>query len=181
MALLHVSCEKHNPEGDRSLTGHASDTHLSIWSDARGDGIGNDPSGIITSTPMPTGGVAPVQSSLPTPVTAFIDWNAQIHNVRLSGKDAPTVAERTLDYVGRMIGRALSGIDSSKRFDVSIRIYHGWRRGFEPTANRRALVTAAAGTDFISLSRKASVAIRPDLGYGDRMLSALDIRLHSNI
>ena len=59
-----------------------------------------------------------------------------------------------------------------------LEIYHGWYKGFEQTDNRRALATAAAGAYFPALSTRANVLIRPDLSYGDRLLSAFDKRLH---
>lgn len=89
------------------------------------------------------------------------------------------MAERTLAYVGREIGRILRNVKPDERYDVSLRVYHGWHRGFEPTDNRRAIATAAAATDFATLSNKPNIAIRPELAYGDRLLSALDPRLHA--
>ncbi len=117
----------------------------------------------------------------PIPVTAFIDWNYQIHCANPPAGNCRVVAERTLDYLGRVIGRILTGINALVRFDVSLRVYHGWFKGFEPTENRRALATVAGGADFAALSTKATVQIRPELLYGDQLLSALDKRLHSRL
>lgn len=91
------------------------------------------------------------------------------------------LAKRTLDHVGRTVGSALHEIDPRSRFDVSLRLYHGWYKGFEKTDSRRVLVTVVAGADFPALSTKATVAIRSEIAYGDRLLSALDIRLHSRL
>jgi hypothetical protein len=114
-------------------------------------------------------------------VTAFIDWNAQIHNANPSGLEPTTVAERTLDHVGRVISRTLGPLDQSARFEVSLRLYHGWHKGFEPTANWRALTTIAAGADFSLLSTKSNVSIRPEITFGNRLLQALDQRLHPRL
>src|SRR5580704_13526377 len=114
-------------------------------------------------------------------VTAFIDWNAQIHNANPNGLEPTFVAERTLDHVGRVISRTLGPLDQSARFDVSLRLYHGWHKGFEPTANLRALITVAAGVDFSSLSTKGNVSIRREISLGNRLLSALDRRLHPRL
>ncbi|WP_431860579.1 hypothetical protein [Azospirillum sp.] len=117
----------------------------------------------------------------PTPVVAFVDWNSQIHNAN-PPKGVPTfVAEQTLNHVGKIIGRALRHISVEARFSVNLRIYHGWHKGFEPTENRRALITASAGTNFSLLSTNSNVIIRPDISFGDRLISALDTRLHTRL
>jgi hypothetical protein len=119
-----------------------------------------------------------VQRNRPVPVTALIDWNSQIYAAKQ--RKAPSEiakAERTLSYVGRMIGRALVSAEKTQRYDVSLRLYHGWRRGFEITKRRTAMVTAAARADFPSLSNQSTVVVRENLGYGDRLLSALPSRL----
>lgn len=116
-----------------------------------------------------------------TPATAFIDWNAQIHSANPGRGDPKFIAERTLDLVGRRISRALSSVDAFTRFDVSMRFYHGWHRGFEPTANWRALVSVAAGADFSAMSIRPNVSLRAEISYGNRLLSALDKRLHPRL
>lgn len=116
------------------------------------------------------------------PVTALVDWNAQIHNAR-RGKyaDPLDVARVTLSYVGKTVGRALCDIDATRRFDVTIRIYHGWHKGFQPTRNRRALISVVAETDFAALSRKTNVIIRPNIQFGDRLVAALECRLNRKL
>jgi hypothetical protein len=59
-----------------------------------------------------------------------------------------------------------------------MRLYHGWYKGFEATANRKAIVKIAAETDFSALSRSRSPAVifLPDILYGDLLLSALPKR-----
>ena len=57
----------------------------------------------------------------PIPVTAFVDWNSQIHAANPRVSDPRPIAEQTLEHVGRAIGRALGGIEPSARFDVSLR------------------------------------------------------------
>jgi len=112
------------------------------------------------------------------PVTAFVDWNSQIHAANPGPASPLDVAQRTLEYVGRVIGRALVSISTGLRFDVTLRVYHGWRKGFEVSDNRKALIGAVAGADFLALSRKVTVSIRPDVEYGDLLLSATWDRLH---
>lgn len=117
------------------------------------------------------------------PVTAFVDWNSQIHIANPPRSSPRDVAERTLDCIGRRIGNVLGCVDADRRdrFDVFLRIYHGWHKGFEQTDNRRALAMAIAGADFAHLSTKSNVQIRPNIGYGDRLLSAEDKRLHNRL
>ena len=117
----------------------------------------------------------------PIPVTAFVDWNYQIHSANPQTSDCRVIALRTLDHLGRAIGRTLTSIDAVARFDVSLRLYHGWHKGFQPTDNRRALADVGAGADFSALSTRANVQIRPDFSYGDRLMSALDRRLHTRL
>jgi hypothetical protein len=117
----------------------------------------------------------------PVPTTAFVDWNSQIHNASPPSSTPFAVAERTLTYVGRTLSRTLAIVDPSRRFEVSLRIYHGWHKGFEPTERRKALLTAAARMDFSSLSICSNVVIRADIAFGDRLISGLDSRLHRKL
>ena len=117
----------------------------------------------------------------PIPVTAFVDWNCEIHSANPQTADCSTVATRTLSHLGRTIGTVLATVDPLARFDVSLRLYHGWYKGFEPTDNRRALAAAASAADFLALSMRPNVQIRPEFSYGDRLMSALDIRLHTRL
>lgn len=114
-------------------------------------------------------------------VTAFVDWNSQIHAARLPELGENEIAKRTLDYVARAIGRVLSSIDSQSKFDVTLRIYHGWHKGFEPTPRRKAMIAVAAGADFSALSCKRNVLLRNIVEYGDRLISAFQERTHHKL
>ncbi len=70
----------------------------------------------------------------PIRVTAFVDWNTQIHNARVDDADPRTKAKRTLQRTVQVIGRALSR-HASDSFQVVLRLYHGWHKGWEPTEN----------------------------------------------
>jgi len=116
------------------------------------------------------------------PVTAFVDWNSQIHAAAPKKEADPIeVCDATLRYLGKAIGRVLNEVDSSRRYDVTLRVYHGWYKGFEPSARRKAMVQVFAGTDFPALSNKANVVIRPELYFGDFLASALPRRLHARL
>lgn len=113
-------------------------------------------------------------------VTALVDWNSQIHAAAPPrGIAEEGIAERTLSYVGRIISRALNQMQDSSRYDVILRIYGGWHRGFEVTPRRKALVTVAAQSH--KLSAKPNVNIRPNIEFGDNLISAAYSRLHTHI
>jgi hypothetical protein len=67
------------------------------------------------------------------------------------------------------------------RFDITLRLYHGWRKGFEETHRRKALVTTVAETDFAAASPKPGIVYRPEVGFGDTLLTGLPIRLHQRL
>jgi hypothetical protein len=120
-------------------------------------------------------------SSAITRVTAFVDWNSQIH-AAAPGKVGPVeVCDKTLRFLGKSIGIVLNKVESKRRYDVTLRIYHGWYKGFEPTANRKAMVQVFARMDFPALSTRANVVIRPDLHFGDLLMSALPRRLQPHL
>lgn len=114
-------------------------------------------------------------------VMALVDWNSQIHAARPGSVSEIELARRTLDYVGRTIGRTLAQARKDARFDVTLRLYHGWHKGFEVTARRRAMTTVIAETDFIALSCKGNVSIRDTIQFGDRLNSALNSRIHTRL
>lgn len=114
-------------------------------------------------------------------VVALVDWNSQIHAARPGIGSEIELAKRTLDYVGRVIGRALSQTRLDTRFDVSLRLYHGWHKGFEATARRRAMTTVIAETDFVALSCKGNVSIRDNVQFGDQLNSASSTRFHTRL
>jgi len=116
-------------------------------------------------------------------VTAFVDWNSQIHAQPKSMRGAPDleVTRQTLSYVARTVARSLAVAADDRRFDVVLRVYHGWRKGFEETARRKALVSVVASADFHSLSPRTNVSIRPDIEFGDQLLSGRSVRYHAKI
>jgi len=110
---------------------------------------------------------------------AFVDWNAQIHGFGFNRLDDPNQrTENTLDRTLRGIARLLVSEASQCRFRVDLRFYHGWHKGFEPTENRRAMITAVARADFSAMVRHPSVLISPNIAYGDLLLDALELRCH---
>jgi hypothetical protein len=125
------------------------------------------------------------QSELVRPiirVVAFVDWNSQIHISGLDTKDDPVAAAKSvLMRTARRIARCLTTTEQHARFVVNLRLYHGWHRGFEPTANKKAIRTALADVDFASLSAMPAVSFSEAVGYGDCLLAALPRRLHQSL
>lgn len=117
-----------------------------------------------------------------TQVTALIDWNSQIYAAKLPRECEPAkLSLRTLEYVGKTIGKVLNRIDPNARYDVNLRLYHGWYKGFQETDRRKAITSIAAGADFITLSKWPNVIIRPELAFGDNLISAAALRLHKHL
>lgn len=111
-------------------------------------------------------------------VMAFVDWRAQMHNAKVDAEaDVNEQASRTLSSVSRILTRALLKMDSTARFKVTLRLYHGWTKGFQPTVNRTAISAVIAGMDFSLLSTSPNVVISDDVGFGDVLLNALPERL----
>ena len=111
-------------------------------------------------------------------MTAFVDWQAQMHNARVLDAPPAERAKRTLESTARVVGRSLKK-HAPARFEVRFRIYHGWHKGWQPTENFRAIVTAVSDTDFAVAARASNVVCLPNVGYGHTLLSALPERAHS--
>ncbi len=113
-------------------------------------------------------------------VTALVDWNSQIY-----AADPPRGigeidrARRTLGYVKRTVARNLVDIDGNVNFDVTLRCYSGWHRGFNVTARRKALVSV--GAEEGASTTRPSVQIRPEIEFGDRLISAAHARIHPKL
>jgi hypothetical protein len=115
-------------------------------------------------------------------VLAFVDWNAQIHLSGLDAKNDPLgTANGVLQRTARRVALSLAATNKLAKFSVNLRLYHGWHRGFEPSANKKAVKTAIAAVDFAGLSSLPNVTFRETVGYGDCLLSALPQRMHPSL
>ena len=114
--------------------------------------------------------------AVPTLVTAFVDWMAQMHNTGALG-DAPPEerAQRTLARTVWSVRRALSV--EKLRFRVSLRLYHGWHKGWEPTDALKAAVQAVGAADLPAASQDR-VDFSPTVHYSHTLLEALPERQH---
>lgn len=113
-------------------------------------------------------------------VTCFVDWNSQLLLTKIDCENKPLDAARVaFREVTRRIAQCLVRVNTGAKFQVHLRLYHGWRKGYEPTANLRAIRKIIADTDFTTASDKPSVTYASNVGFGDRLLSALPKRMHS--
>lgn len=115
-------------------------------------------------------------------VTAFIDWNAQLLLCGIDAKREPILAARAaLKQTTRRVASCLAKTDPNVRFQVFLRLYHGWHKGWEPTENRKAAKQVIAETDFSALSVKPGVIFSAEVQFGDCLLSALPTRMHQRL
>jgi hypothetical protein len=124
-----------------------------------------------------------VSSAKPiTSAVGFVDWNTQlILTPRDTQTDPVRTAEIALRQTTRRIAKCLSRLNPEMRFRVALRLYHGWHRGFEPTVNRKAAQRVIGGADFATLSQSPNVVFSQNVSFGDRLVNALDIRLHQRL
>jgi hypothetical protein len=114
------------------------------------------------------------RSQRPIPVLTFVDWNSQIRETKRHRSDSPD-AERVLAHVAKRIVEGFGEFLADHRFEVKLRLYYGWHKGFEPTARRRELAKIADESLFC-LSSHRNLAIR-GLAFGDTALGALNKRI----
>ncbi len=115
-------------------------------------------------------------------VTAFIDWNAQIHLARVNEKIDPlSLARVVFNKTIKRIANCLAQLEPNRRFTVSMRLYHGWHKGYEPTNNRKAAQRVISETDFSSVSQRANVIFAPEVDFGDCLLAACPERSHTKL
>lgn len=114
-----------------------------------------------------------------TRVTCFVDWNSQLLRTGIEYDKEPVDAARAaFRQVTRQIAQCLVRVDSAANFQVHLRLYHGWRKGYEETTNLKAIRLVIAETDFSTASDKPSVAYASTVGFGDCLLSARPQRMH---
>jgi len=120
----------------------------------------------------------------PRPTHILIDWNSELRALPgISQRDGVEVARRALKQVCRRVGKLLHAQAEGEAFFLFLRVYHGWRRGYDPTPRRRALESARVynptNPDDRGLSEysPSPTQVLRDIEFGDRLLGARDIRL----
>tara|TARA_B100000678_G_scaffold81498_5_gene67796 strand:- start:3044 stop:3673 length:630 start_codon:yes stop_codon:yes gene_type:complete len=115
-------------------------------------------------------------------VRVFVDWNSQIHAAPVpTDTDETSKAERTLAFVVRKVEASLNAMNATCRYNVALRIYHGWRKGFEATLRRKAIVRATQFADLDGMLRTHNVSIMQTIELGDDLAFASDDRRHSRL
>lgn len=110
-----------------------------------------------------------------TTVYVFVDWNSQVHERRGPRGMAEPTAIEVLEHVVKKLCQILKPFEATNRFEVHLRLYHGWHRGYEPTPRRRELARVT-DEELFSLSGLRWLVVR-SLEFGDRSLNALDRRI----
>ena len=128
---------------------------------------------------MASESVKKAHEARPIPVTAFVDWNSQIHNAKVDEHDPVEKAKQTLQRTARAVRRMLSREAPTRQFDVGLRLYHGWHRGWEKTENLRAVMKTVADPDFPTVYSVPNVMFRQAVQYGHTLLCALPERRHT--
>ena len=119
--------------------------------------------------------------SRPIPVTAFVDWSAQMHNAGVSSKNPPDErARQTMTWTSRIIGKLLIRQAPAARFNVGLRLYHGWYKGWERSENYRAITGIVVDDDLSALFRTPNVAFSSEVQYGHTLLAATSERRHAS-
>ena len=113
-----------------------------------------------------------------TAVTAFVDWQTQMHHTRVHTPSADARAALTLQRITRIINRVLRLEAPAAPFSVMLRLYHGWHKGWEPTDNLRAIAGVRAA-DVFADNASADIVFSQSVRYGHTLLSALPERSHS--
>lgn len=125
-----------------------------------------------------------VMAIRPIRTHVLIDWNSELRSLPGNiASDGEEVARRALKQVCRRVGKLLHNEGGDQAFFLSLRAYHGWRRGFEPTTRRRALEAAVVynptnpeDRGLSEYSPRRSQIVR-SLEFGDLLLGAREVRL----
>ena len=119
-------------------------------------------------------------------VDVLVDWNSQFHLVRQRSdhSHSANLSRLILKQLCRRVSNCLVKADPNGRFEIHLRAYHGWYKGFEPTPRRKAAIDAQVydpndpnDQGLSSYSPRREVIIR-SFSFGDKLLFALDKRLH---
>jgi hypothetical protein len=119
--------------------------------------------------------------------TAFIDWNSMLRRQRGSvaaNNDVPdetAICSLAFERTARRIATVLTDVERATRFIVTLRLYHGWHKGFQPTQRRRIIAKIIAQTDFSVISPYNTISFLPEVEYGDKLIFASDFRMHSKL
>ena len=116
-------------------------------------------------------------------MTAFVDWNAQMHNAGVQQGSDVVRARQAFGQTVRLAERALLAESepnaAGARFHVAFRLYHGWHHGWTATEGLKAAIFVA-NAGFTAHSKSPLVSYSPTVDYGHTLLSALPKRRHEH-
>lgn len=117
-----------------------------------------------------------MQDKRRVPVWAFVDWNSQVCAVqRITCSNKEPRGRDVLEFVVQRISNELKKFPRSYLFEIRIRAYCGWHKGFEPTPRRKAL-GGIREEEIFDLCSQPNMTVR-QLLFGDQAAGALDKRL----
>lgn len=114
-------------------------------------------------------------------VLAMFDWYSLLKQVDENEKIA--VVERSklaLKHGCRILEKAISNNESSY-FRVTIRLYGGWSKGFERTDFFKSVRQVPEAYNVSEFFRSPKIDVVQDLQFGDRLLNALEARMHPGL
>ncbi len=110
----------------------------------------------------------PAISRRPVRVCALVDWHNALRHI------SPNFAQHPARYLPeailalqQAIARTLGRIDSANSHRVTLRLYHGWHQGSEPTAVRRVFEPYAG--DGALARRFSQVSFAPGFQFGNEL------------
>lgn len=113
-------------------------------------------------------------------IVAFVDWKSQVHNARQVGeRRLARQVDQTLSYITKLIDNTAHAVGGAERYDVTVRLYHGWHRGLTKTDLRMEIDRQLRDCLVPSVHGRCYFNWRAP--FGDRMLAALDQRLHHRL
>lgn len=116
----------------------------------------------------------------PEQVTVLVDWNSQIHAAPIRpSATQEDIAFDTLTYIVKLIGRTVARIDATRRYRIKLRLYHGWRKGFEPSERRKALMRTLQHHTISGLNVFPIASFSDEIELGDDLYRAMPTRRHA--
>lgn len=110
-------------------------------------------------------------------VMVLIDWNSQLHVCSTAFmEDEYSKIRCTWKKIKKRLNSTF--FKNSKRFDVSFRIYYGWRKGFEDQPSYRNMKTFLNSDSFYADMGEPNVVFRAGEHFGDKLLAAEETRLY---
>ena len=116
-----------------------------------------------------------------TTVTAFVDWKSQVHVLRLADHvEQDWFLSKLFERLFKRIVKSLEKTLGDGYYKVELRLYHGWYKGFEEQAIRKAVRSFVVGPEFARITQ-SDQAVVSNVSYGDTLLSGCASRVHTRL